>query len=93
MLKKFAVAGIFTAAAAGVVLLAGPASADNTGGTGNAPVPVPINVPVNVPVTVCGNSVPVNVSSGAGPATLGDTSSGCEGDALVAGNDQGISGH
>jgi hypothetical protein len=88
VLKKFAAAGIITAAAAGVMLLAGPANADtNTNGTGNVPVVVPINVPVNTQVPICGNSV-------ADVVTAGDNIAACEGNTGIGqGNDQSNSGY
>jgi hypothetical protein len=87
VLKKFAAAGIITAAAAGVMLLAGPANADtNTNGVGNVPVVVPVNAPINVQTPICGNNVPIGV--------IGDNLAACEGNAGIGqGNDQGNSGY
>lgn len=75
MLKKFAAAGILTAATAGALMLAGPANADvNTNGTGN--IVTPIKVPVNVQVPICGNDV-----QGFNVPILSPSSAGCHGDA------------
>lgn len=71
MLRKFAAAGIVTAAAAGAMLLAGPANAAvHTNGVVN----VLSGNEVQVPVNVCGNNVGVisalNVASCKGGSSV-----------------------
>jgi ChpA-C len=54
VLKKFAAAGIITAATAGVMMLGAPANADvDTSGAGGVLSGNQFNVPVNV----CGNNI------------------------------------
>jgi NAD(P)H-hydrate repair Nnr-like enzyme with NAD(P)H-hydrate dehydratase domain len=58
VLKKFAAAGIVTAATAGVMLFGSPANADiNTGGTGDVLSGTQIIAPVYAPISFCSNTI------------------------------------
>lgn len=74
MLKKLTAAGVLAAAASGVLLLGGPASADpDTRGDGGVLSGNQLIAPISIPVDVCGNSL----------AILGVASGHCRGGAAV----------
>jgi hypothetical protein len=77
MLRKLAATGVVTVAAAGALMIATPAQADNyTQGDHSILGGNQIFVPISIPVNVCGNSV----------AVIGFAASGCEGGAKVKGH-------
>jgi hypothetical protein len=75
VLKKLTAAGVIAAAASGVMLLAGPASADpDTRGDGGVLSGNQLIAPISIPVDVCGNSL----------AVIGLATGHCRGGAAVA---------
>jgi hypothetical protein len=70
MLKKFAATGVVTAAAAGVLMVASPAFADNNATSeGSILGGNQLSIPVSIPVVVCGNALGI----------LGSATAGCGG--------------
>ncbi|MBC6463373.1 chaplin family protein [Actinomadura sp. HBU206391] len=70
MLKKFAATGVVTIAAAGALMFAAPASADDYARSQNSILGAnQVSVPISVPIVVCGNAL----------GLLGSASAGCGG--------------
>ncbi|MBC6467978.1 chaplin [Actinomadura alba] len=77
MLSKIAATGVVAVAAAGAMMIATPAQADNfTRGDHSILGGNQIFAPISIPINVCGNSV----------AVIGFAGSGCKGGAKVKGH-------
>lgn len=73
-MRKTRIAGAVLGAAAAAVLVAGPASADNspsTSGVGSILGGNQIQIPVSVPINACGNAIGVLGLAGAQGQTCG----------------------
>jgi hypothetical protein len=74
MIKRLSAAGVVAAAAAGAMLIATPAHADNyTRGDHSILGGNQIFAPISIPINVCGNAV----------AVIGFAGAGCKGGAKV----------
>jgi hypothetical protein len=70
MLKKLAATGVVTVAAAGAMMVATPAFADDTASSQNSILGGnQISIPVSVPIVLCGNAI----------GLLGSATAGCSG--------------
>lgn len=70
MLKKFAATGVVTVAAAGALMAASPAFADDYARSQNSILGGnQVSVPISVPIVVCGNALGI----------LGSATAGCSG--------------